>query len=780
MPFSFFVRPILWVGAIVFICIFIIFNIVFWSFNPSSDPFSQRYSRAVLDRNNQILSLFLNDEEQWHLALYTPISEKLKTALILYEDKNFYTHHGIDLLAIGRTLKNNLFYHKKQGASTISMQVIKLLQRNPRNYYHKFIESIEALRLEQLYTKDEILNLYFNNAPYGGNIVGVASAALFYFQKTPETLTWSEAALLAVLPNAPGLINLTTNRHLLQQKRNLLLQKLYEKGEFGEDILQIAQAEPIPTPKIHHNIAPHLALRMIAEGEPEEYFFYSTIDKSLQMRLEKSAKSYQQRIRKEGIHNLSLLLASTETKEILAYIGSQDFFDIQGLGQIDGVRAKRSVGSVLKPLLYALSIDEGLLLPNSLVPDIPLFFKNFNPHNANHHYRGLVPARQALIRSLNVPFVTLLNEYSVEKFYYILKKIIQFEEDNPQRYGLSLILGTKEFTPLDIAKIFVGLGNYGYFSDLTYNIKKPVSGGFQLIQKGSAYLTLQDLSQLERYGEENFYKTKNLFSWKSGTSWGQKDAWAAGVSPQYTLVVWAGNFNGAGSPNLSGAKSAGVWFFEVLKLLPQQNAFSLPPNSMRSILTDNLTHYRLSDEMFQLIKNKNKLLKNGFEAKKMGEGALIQAEEQIAPVGTKILKTSPFLNSYWIYDDGTEALSSDSRFLESHQILRLNLPTPILNFYLQERVDIAHFLRKQEKRTPRFIYPPPNIKITLPKDFSGKKELIVRIANLKKENIFWFLDGNLLTQTHQETFKLSLSKGFHRLFIISESGHHDSVQFRIE
>ena len=455
---------------IIFALIFIYSAVLFFSFNPVGDPFSGRYSKATFDRDGKILSVFLNPQEQWHLKSTAPLPRALKIAITEFEDKRFYSHFGIDFRAILRSLWRNLKSERRSGASTITMQTIKLLRGDSRTYFNKFRELIFALKLEALYSKDEILEFYANNAPYGGNIVGVQTAALMYFEKDLSQVSWGEAALLAVLPNSPGAMHLQKNTQKLLNKRNALLEKLYAKGIIDTDNLKLALSEPLPHIKRAKNIAPHLSLRLASaqnalDSAPN---IHTTIDKSLQLRLESILKNHHQKLSTLGIQNVAAIIVDTHSREVVAYGGSQDFFDIEGLGQIDGITAKRSVGSVLKPLLYALAIDRGLIAPQSKLIDAPTIWGNFKPRNASKRHYGFVSAQSALVRSLNVPFVAMLQDYGYERFFYDLQNILGFSDENFERYGLSLILGTKELSMEDVARIYTGLGNYGEFGELKY------------------------------------------------------------------------------------------------------------------------------------------------------------------------------------------------------------------------------------------------------------------------------------------------------------------------
>ncbi|RAX55371.1 penicillin-binding protein 1C [Helicobacter sp. 16-1353] len=722
------------------------FAFIFFSFNPKGDPFESRYSKTMLDRNNEILSIFLNKDEQWHLKNTANLSDKLKIATLTFEDKNFYSHLGFDPIALIRSLYINIKYKRKVGGSTISMQTIKLLQKNKRTYFNKIKEIILSLRLESLYSKDEILEMYLNNAPYGGNIVGVSAASLMYFNKSTENLTWAESALLAVLPNAPGLIHLKKNNDILIQKRNKLLQKLRDKQYIDDDNLKLSMSEKLPTIKRDRNLASHLALRF-----PQQSIIISTIDKNIQIILEERLKSYHKKLLNLGINNLAGMIIDTQTSEVLGYAGSQDFFDIEGFGQIDGIIAKRSPGSILKPLLYALAIDDGLIAPQSKLVDAPTFFSNFKPQNASKKYYGLISARESLIKSLNIPFVGLLQDYGYDKFFFKLKDILGFSDNNFERYGLSLILGTKELSIEDIARIYVGLGNYGEFGNIYYTKDSTKNPKKRLLSKGSAYLTLDAMRYLERMGLENRFINKKIFSWKTGTSYGRKDAWAAGTSPKYTIVVWSGNFSGESNPNLFGLNITGELLFNILNDLGDVGGEFDKPNDLKEITLDSPSGYRYNEE-YKHIKS--------FKA--------------IYPKMAKPLRYSPFLHNVFINKDKKEVNSLDVDFINAEEITKIVLPLSLLEYYKEQNIEI-----KKQTKSLQILYPKNHLSIILTKDFEGENELIVRIANINNGNVWWYLNKDYIGMDNKTTKTLRLKAGFYTLSVINDNGDSDSVNFTI-
>ncbi|HEB9313881.1 TPA: penicillin-binding protein 1C [Campylobacter coli] len=719
---------------------------VYFSFDKNTllDDFKSRYSKILYDKNGEILSVFLNDEEQWHIKS-TDIPKRLKIAVINYEDRKFYSHFGVDFLALMRAFVNNFNSTQRSGASTISMQTIKLWDKKDRTYFNKFNEIIQSFALENAFSKDEILKLYLSNAPYGGNLVGYEAAILFYFDKNPKDLTWAQAALLAILPNQPGLINLEKNKTKLLNKRNKLLAKLYERKLINKDIYELSLKEPLPNFKPRKNIAPHLALRLLNDDNKE---IFSSIDKKIQLKIEKKAKEFSYTLQQKGIQNLAIILADTKTRKVLAYLGSQDFYDMANLGQINGNTAKRSVGSTLKPFLYALSIDEGIIAPESILLDVPTFFSNFNPQNANKKYYGIISAREALQRSLNVPFVSLLQDYGYEKFFYKLKTFLNFEDENYKRYGLSLILGTKELSLEDLVKLYLGLANYGELANLSFIRDENLSGVTRMFSKGSAYLTLEAMKELQRVGLENYNKEK-IISWKTGTSYGRKDAWAIGATPKYTLGVWVGNFNGEANANLYGVSIAGDLLFEILGLLDEVDLEFAPSDDLMTIKLDSISKYRYDENL-----NTSYI-------------------HTLYPKEANILRTSPFLKKVYEYQ-GKELDSKDIHFKDAKAFIKLDLPAYALHFFQQRNFKFS------SKKGVNIIYPKDNLKLILAKDLNGMKGLVAKVANLNNEKLFWYLNQKLIYEGNENTQNLNLKEGKYQLFIISQSGEQDTVWFEIK
>ncbi|MEM9325897.1 MAG: transglycosylase domain-containing protein, partial [Bacteroidota bacterium] len=381
------------------------------------------YSQVILAKDNSILRVYLNEEEQYLLSpqLQDSMPQNLIEAVLAFEDQYFYRHPGINPVALLRAAYWNIYHGRVvSGGSTITMQVARMIHNSSRTIANKLLETVLALKLEVHLTKEEILTAYLTHAPYGSNVRGYLAASHRFFGKPPHQLTWSEASLLAILPNAPGVIFPSRQEEALLEKRNFLLEKLKAQGVISEEIYALSLLEPIPNVLIPFDLqAPHLADRIHQENDLD--VVQTTIDPEIQG---ETNFFLQQHLAKQsllGIRNASALVIDNTTGEIAAYVGSQDYHDLDNAGRVDGVQAPRSSGSILKPFLYALAIDEGLILPKTLIKDVPTYYSSFSPSNASEKFSGVTPANEALIYSLNIPAVRLLNAYGVGAFYHQMK-----------------------------------------------------------------------------------------------------------------------------------------------------------------------------------------------------------------------------------------------------------------------------------------------------------------------------------------------------------------------
>jgi penicillin-binding protein 1C len=469
------------------------------------------------------------------------------------------------------------------------------------------IEIILATRLELRYSKNEILNIYASHAPFGGNIVGINAASWRYFGRNPEQLSWGEASLLAVLPNSPALIHPGRNRDRLVEKRNRLIDKLEGYGIIDQITAGLAKAEPVPErPERLPEVARHLLFRSIKEGH-KSTVVKSTLDVYLQRQVDQVVNRHHVRLKANEINNAAAIVVEVGSGNVLAYIGNVSLEDSDHVGNfVDVIMARRSTGSILKPFLYAAMLDEGFILPQTLIPDIPTIMDGFAPKNFTENFDGAVPANRALARSLNVPAVHMLKNYSHEKFHHKLKEFgLTSINQPPSHYGLSLILGGAEASLWELTGAYASmsrtLNNYfkypepnrynrNDFHPPTYvridnQEKKPQMSDHGIIDAGALWHTLYAMLDVNRPDEESswrLYSSSQKISWKTGTSYGFRDAWAIGVTPDYVVGVWAGNANGEGRPGLTGTEAAAPILFDIFNLLQIRSAwFPIPYSDLR-------------------------------------------------------------------------------------------------------------------------------------------------------------------------------------------------------
>ncbi|MDE2810841.1 MAG: penicillin-binding protein 1C [Gemmatimonadota bacterium] len=737
--------------------------------------FAPDYSTLIVDHDGQLLRAFLSHGQQWCFPPDTSLAvpAKLRTAVLHFEDRRFYRHLGVDPLALGRALYQSATAGTvKSGASTITMQVARLMRPKERTYVNKTLETLLALKIELYYAKDQILRLYLDHAPYGGNIVGYQAAAHKYFRKPPDELTWSEAATLAVLPNAPGLVSPTADPQRLVQKRNRLLADLQNSGYFDAETLRLALAEPVPTRAFPYPVwAPHLSRSL--KRDRQGRLIKTTIDANLQRELESLVGRHLRYLDHQGIGNGAALLVETGSGKVRAYVGSRDFFDPVHQGQVDGVIAPRSSGSLLKPFLYALSMDAGLILPQTLVKDVPTFYSGFSPRNADERYDGLVRAEEALVRSLNVPAVRLLRRYGLFNFYRFLQDagvstLVRPADD----YGLPLILGGAEVTLWDMARLFRGLARGGQIEPLRYlQEQTELAPSVPLISPSAAYLVLEALRNVRRPGVEYYwhqYQDQWPLAWKTGTSYGQRDAWALGVSPAWTIAVWVGNFSGEGNPALSGARAAGPLLFDIFHRVPKDLDQAWFPRPDADLTTATLC------------------LDSGQPA----SPHCPQPTQALTPRHRRPMPRCPYHRSIVLNGAGTHQVCSLCWKPDDHRLAQqMVYPTDVVQ-YLRERGQVLHDPPPHKADCPvqpeakplQVLYPTPEARLQVGRDFDGKQQpIVLRAAHSDRERaLFWYVNHRFLGRTvNQHRLAVSLEPGAHALEIVDAHGFRDRTRFYV-
>lgn len=626
-------KKIVWL--LPFLLIVILFLLGNWCFPLPKARLHPPVSQIVLDRNGKWLRAFLADDGMWRFNSgqspsirhqvkgdtipQTPLvidNRRLTTdnyllhqAILTSEDRWFYYHYGINPVSIATAIYDNLKAGEVvRGGSTITMQLARLMEPKARNIPNKLIEMFRALQLEQAYSKSEILTFYFNMLPYGGNIVGTAAASRFYFNKPQHALSLGEAALLAAIPNAPERLRPDRFPENARKAREKVLNRLLARQQISERQWQEAVQEPIPHRRYGLPFkAPHLSRMLVkANRSHSEVSAKSTKDGRIHTTIDAKVQDTAARILNEylvdaerkpslrGSHSTStgaIIVMDTQNRHVLAMVGSHDFFDRKALGQINGTLAPRSPGSALKPFVYALAIEEGLITPETLLFDVPVTYAGYTPVNYDGKYNGYVTARQALARSLNVPAVNLnarlKNRTSLQAskarvgsstLHAFLKQAGISTLAPAQKYGLSMVLGGCEVNLLELTTLYAGLANMGEFGPYQLTKRQTENYSRRLLRKETSFIITEMLtdSQLPTNTVKNpeaFERTMNLpkIAWKTGTSYGHRDAWCIGYSPTLTIGVWLGNFNGKGTPMLSGTDAATPILFALFTALTGQD-----------------------------------------------------------------------------------------------------------------------------------------------------------------------------------------------------------------
>ncbi len=525
-------------------------------------------STLVFAENGELLRAFTSSDEMWRIRTsLDQISPELARFLVAYEDRWFYKHPGINPFAIVRaTIQNIKNGYVVSGGSTITMQIARMMEPKERNLKNKIIETFRALQLEHYYTKDQLLEIYFNIAPYGGNIEGVAAAAWLYFGKEPTQLSYGEAALLAALPNSPTMLRPDLNPEAARRARDKVLARMVQFAELDEKSYQEALKEPVPTERERLPfIAPHLSRMLHSENQDQSRIF-STVNFSIQYLAEKLMDDHLKKLEIDKITNGAVVIIDNRTHEVKAMVGSRYFFDEVNFGQVNGAMAPRSPGSALKPFLYALGLMEGIISPNSYLEDVPIDYAGYAPENYNRQFNGIVSAKEALERSLNVPAVNLSAKLiKDESLYDLLKKAEMSTIRDIDDYGLSLVLGGCEVTLFELTSLYSSFANGGKLYKPKFNLNLEDSQPIEIFEPGTSFIISEILANVRRPDLPAAWQFTTLpkVSWKTGTSYGHRDAWSIGYNPHYTIGVWMGNFNGEGSSALVGANAAAPLLFDL-------------------------------------------------------------------------------------------------------------------------------------------------------------------------------------------------------------------------
>jgi len=764
--------------------------LAFWFCLP--DPlFSVPYSYVIEDNHGELMGAMVARDGQWRFPASEKVPDKFAACLIAFEDKRFYYHPGVDPVAIGRAFADNIQRSRVvSGASTINMQVIRLARGQDRTLWQKMIEAVMAVRLELGYSKKEILALYAAHAPFGGNVVGLEAASWRYYGREPDDLTWAESATLAVLPNAPSLIHPGKNRQQLLDKRNRLLDKLFEQGTLDEATLLAAREESLPEqPYPLPMQAPHLLQwykQQAVKGKLTGNRLRSTLESSVQRSVQEVLLRHHLYLRQNSIRNACALVLDVRNRKVLAYVGNiYDASNREHAMHVDIIRSRRSPGSLLKPVLYAAMMSDGQLLPHSLVPDIPTQMAGYVPQNFDLKYDGAVKASEVVSRSLNIPSVRMLRSYNYIRFHRLLADLgISTFDRSPAFYGLSMILGGGEVTMWEIA------GMYGQLAQQYIALNHPGAQGTAYAAKAWTYLQdegsvknksrpavldnaslwwmFSSMEDVMRPGEEVFWQqflSSRRIAWKTGTSYGFRDAWAIGVTPEYVVGVWTGNANGEGRPGLVGVRTAAPILFEIFEKLPPTTWFEAPVTG---------------------ITNLSVCVKSGYKAGPDCEETI----QQTVPQATLKSRQCPYHIRVHLDQHGQRVHDQCESLSNMHSRGWFVLPPAMEQYYRQLHFDYAPLpaFRSDCQVTNtgadmEIVYPPKDAKIKVPRELDGTYEAAVfNVAHRRNDaTVYWSLNDEFIAAT-TGTHKLPLrpEPGSYILTVVDDQGERRQVSFEIK
>ncbi|MBK7739783.1 MAG: penicillin-binding protein 1C [Saprospiraceae bacterium] len=751
-------------------------------FNPS-------YSIILEDRNGILMGARIAADGQWRFPPEggdDTLSQKYIDAVLMYEDRNFYRHGGVNIRSLARATWQNIKARKiVSGASTVSMQVISLYRgHKARNILDKLWEIILAMRLEVRYSKEEILKLYASHAPFGGNTVGYGAATWRYFGKHNKDLTWAEAALLAVLPNDPALIHPGKNRDRLRLKRDNLLRKLASKEVFDPANLDLYLEEELPDrPYSMPDVAPHLLSSM--QRLTGKSYMHSSVDMLLQQRLNDLLANYGLALKANEVNNAAICVADVMTGEVKAYVGNMPGTGSSHGEQVDIIQSSRSTGSLLKPFLAMMAIGEGKLTTRTLLADIPVNIDGFRPDNFTYDFEGAVPLDVALRKSLNIPFVLLLKEYNISRFLQNLRLLgVSRLDKSADHYGLSLIIGGGESSLWELCGTYAScariLNHYNENSSrysrhdvrplsmeinkIEYQVKDKSPS---VLDAGSIFKIFDVLSENTRPGEYEAWKTisgPGRIAWKTGTSIGFRDAWSIGVNSRYVVGVWIGNADGEGRPGVIGLETAAPLLFKVFDLLPSAPWFAKPFDGLKKVIICRNSGLAPNDTC----------PKDTMEVPKHADMlALCTYDRSIA-----LDKTGSFRVSSECYSP-FQMVFKNYFLLPPAQQYYYSSKHPSYNSPPMWFPGCDHGIESRQS-VMQFIYPNNIRKLKLPRDANGKLNPVTFVVAHKDHSValFWHLDDRYMGTTKgKHSFSTVLPSGFHTLTVVDEAGISISTSF---
>lgn len=737
-------------------------------------PLEERpFSPVLYSDEGDLIAATVARDEQWRFPRSQELPEFLKDAIIQYEDEYFLWHPGVNPVSLWKAWRKNREAGKiVRGGSTLTMQVARMARnRRNRSYGQKMLEILAAFKLELLYSKEEILGQWCRLAPFGGNVQGIETAAWRFFGRPLHQLSRAEMATLAVLPNAPALIHPGKNRAALRDKRNALLSKLCENGIVPKEELPLLKAEILPQKPFD---LPQKALHLLIHLKkkyPDQYLFESHVSRSMQSKANAAIEKALERLEPRGIRSAAALVIDLERNELKAYCGNTPDSD-GDMRYVDLVHAPRSYGSLLKPMLYAYAIDRGALLPKELISDVPTHIQGFEPDNFDEKFRGVVPFDEMLIQSLNVPAVRALHYLGYRTFYDFLQAMQPAHLDRgADHYGLSIILGGAESDLWSMGRMYKGLARsyLGYPRPFSH----PLILQNEKAQKTKLRLgtfavdhTVKAMCNLEKPREEQGWRLLRPVeevAWKTGTSYGHRDAWAVGFNKKFLIAVWVGNENGEGREGLTGINVAAPIFFDLMEQMSEKG-YGLIRNKLypQQVKTCAYTGRRAGPHCDSI---------EWLSVDKISHQWRSCDAHRVGAIKDNYFHPLSCLDSELNADTFFVLPATEESFYRRSNNNYFSLPPLAENCRQEHQSEGLHF-----------VYPYREARIFLPVESNGERRaLLARAATQgEREQLFWYLDDQFLGVTSEAHEVACLPPpGQHKLTVVHEDGYRISTDFQV-
>jgi penicillin-binding protein 1C len=726
---------------------------------------------VVFDRDGEPIRMILPVDHKMRIPVsLDELPPELIRALVVSEDRWFWRHPGVNPIAIGRAAISNVRAGRVvSGASTIPMQLARMSQPKSRTVGGKAVEAFRALQLVRHHTRRDLLEAYVNMAPYGANIEGIGAAAYLYFGKPPSQLSLGEIAFLTTLPRSPNRYDPLRDHVTATRARDRVLRQLRDRGAFSSAQIEQAMRQPLPIERRRPPfIAPHFCDYAVQQAR-DRARVYTTLDRRVQRLAEQQVASRIASLRAFGVGQTAVVVIDNRTREVVAMVGSASFFEAARQGQVNGAAARRSPGSTLKPFLYAKAFDDGLLIPDSYLLDIPTDYAGYVPENYDGTYRGRVSVRDALVQSLNAPAVRVLQSERVEEFVKLLRRggLTSLDRD-PSRYGLPLILGAGEVRLVDLTNFYATLAEGGLHRPATV-LRRAHAEPTRLFSREATALVTDVLAEVKRPDMPRAWQMARempAVAWKTGTSYGHRDAWSVGFSERYSIGVWAGNFDGHGQKGMSGSEFAAPLLFDLFRAIEGDAHLRRPDGLGIATIEVCAISHQLPTEFCRE-----------------------RTRVEYIPDRTH-LRACELHRAMLVDAKSGERLAGDCVSQTAHRTVIVTVQPPELVAWWRAQEQPFEALPPLAKRCsdvatdapPKIVSPdgatPYRLRRDAPLEF---QEILLSAQTSDAAQLFWFDDGVLVAAgVPSQRMFLRPKRGTHQLVVVDDGGRSDSIRYRVE